>query len=63
MPNYQPSISVLILKYITTNHPDLPSNNFQENISPKISNNGKKKIKPADIMNNNNENSRLMDIN
>ena len=52
LPSRQPSTLAPILKYNTTNHPDLPSDNFEEDISPRALNNGKKRIRPADIDNN-----------
>ena len=40
-----------ILEYNTTNHPDLLSDNFEEDISLGASNNGKERIRPRDINN------------
>lgn len=62
MPSCQPSILVLILEYNTTNHSNFPSNNFEENINPRLLNNGKEEIRPANTTGNNNENIRLIDI-
>lgn len=45
-----------------TNHLDLPSNNFEEHISPKILNNDKKKIRLANTTSSKNKNSKLADI-
>lgn len=50
-----------ILEYNITNHPNLPSDNFEEDISSKVSNNGKEKIRLADI-NINKEDIRPVDI-
>lgn len=41
---------------------NLPSNNFEEDISPEVSNNNKKEIKSANIIGNDNENSRSTNI-
>ena len=61
LPSYQSSILALILDYNTTNHLDLPSNNFEKNISPGTSNNGKKRIRLVD-KNNNKKDIRPADI-
>ena len=45
----QPSTLAPILEYNITNYPDLPSNNFEEDISLGISTNGNKRIRPGDI--------------
>lgn len=52
-----------ILEYNTTNHPNLSLNYFEEDISPVIANNNKNKIRLADTRNNDNKNSRSIDIN
>lgn len=46
-----------------TNHLDLPQDSFEKDISLGASNNGKKKIRLVDTIGNNNENSRLIDVN
>lgn len=46
-----------------TYHSNLSSSNFEEDISPKVSNNGEEKIRLADTTGNDNENSRPADIN
>ena len=51
LPSCQPSTLAPILEYNTTNHPDLPSDNFEEDISPGASNNGEERIRSADIDN------------
>ena len=51
MPSCQLSTLAPILEYKTTNHSDLPSDNFEEDISPGASNNGEEKIRPVDIDN------------
>lgn len=53
----------MIFEYNTTNHPSLSSDNFEEDISLRASNNNKKEISLADIMGNDNESSKLADIN
>ncbi len=58
----QLSIPISILEYNTTNHPDLPSNNFEEDVSLGTSNNDEEKIKPVDITGNDDKNSRPTDI-
>lgn len=63
LPSYQPSILAPILKYNTIDYPNLLLDNFEKDISPKKLNNGKEEIKSADIMGNDNENSRSADIN
>ena len=62
LPYWQPFILASILGYNTTNHLDLPLDNFKEDISPEKSNNGKEKIRVADI-NSNKEDIRPADIN
>lgn len=62
MPSYQIFTLASILKYNITNYLHLPSNNFEEDITLKVSNNGKEEIKPVDTMGNNNKNSKLVDI-
>ena len=61
LPSRQPSTLAPILEYNITNYPDLPSDNFEEDISPGVSNNSKEKIRPANI-NNNKEDIRPADI-
>ena len=61
LPSCQTCISASILEYNIINHPDLPSNNFEEDISPGVLNNGKERIRPANI-NNNKEDIKLADI-
>ncbi len=62
LPSCQPSTPAPILDYNTTNHPDLPSDYFEEDISPGASNNDEEEIRPADITGNDDENSRPADI-
>ncbi len=62
LPSCQPSTPAPILDYNTTNHPDLPSDYFEEDISPGASNNDKKEIRLPDTMGNDDENSRPADI-
>ncbi len=62
LPSCQPSTPAPILEYNTINHPDLPSDYFEEDISPRASNNDEEEIRLADTMGNNDENSRPADI-
>ncbi len=62
LPSCQTSTPAPILKYNTTNHSDLPSNYFEEDISPRTSNNNEVEIRPADTRNNDDKNSRAADI-
>ncbi len=62
LPNCQPSTPAPILEHNTTNHPDLPSDYFEEDISPETSNNDEEEIRLADTMGNDDENSRPADI-
>ncbi len=62
LPICQPSTPAPILEHNTTNHPDLLSDYFEEDISPGASNNDKKEIRPADITDNDDGNSRPADI-
>ncbi len=45
-----------------TNHPDLLSDYFKDDVSPRVPNNNKEEIKLADTTSNDHENSRLMGI-
>lgn len=58
----QPFKPTSILKYNTINYPDLSSDNFKEDISLGASNNDKEKIRLANTTGNDNENSRLANI-
>ncbi len=62
LPSCQHYTPALILEYNTTNHLDLPSDYFAEDISPGASNNNKEEIRPADITDNDDENSRPANI-
>ncbi len=62
LPSCQPSTPAPILEYNTINHPDLPRDYFEEDISPGASNNDKEKIRPANTTGNDDENSRPTDI-
>ncbi len=62
LPSCQPSTPAPILEHNTTNHPDLPSDYFEEDISPAASNNNKEEIRTADTTGNDDENSRPADI-
>lgn len=62
LPSFQSFILASILEYNTTNYLDLPSDNIKKNISLRILNNDKKKIRLADITSNNNKNSKHVDI-
>ena len=62
MPSCKPSNLELVLDYNITNLLNLPSNNNEKDISPKISNNGEEKIQPAN-MDNDKKDIRLADIN
>ena len=62
MPSCQPSTLAPILKYKITNHLYLLSNNFKKDISLKASSNRKKTISLLDIIGNNNENCRYVNI-
>ena len=62
LPSCQSFKPASILKYNTINHPDLLSDNFKENISLGVSNNDKEKIRLADTIGNDNENSRPVNI-
>ncbi len=62
LPSCQPSTPAPILEHNTTNHPDLPSDYFEEDISPGASNNDDEKIRPADTTGNDNKNSRPVNI-
>ncbi len=62
MPSCQPFTPAPILEYNTTNHPALPSDYFEEDISLKASNNDEEEIRPADTTDNDDENSKLADI-
>ncbi len=62
LPSCQTFILAPILKYKMTNHPDLLSDYFEEDISPEASNNHEEEIRLADIIGNDDKNSRPMDI-
>lgn len=62
LPSCQPFTLVPILKYNTTNYSDLLTDNFGEDISLRVSKNGKQRIRSADI-NNNKKDIRPTDIN
>ncbi len=62
LPSCQPFTPVPILEHNTTNHLGLPSDYFEEDISPGVSNNDEEEIKPADTIDNDDENSRPADI-
>lgn len=63
LPSCQSSILALILEYNPTNYLHLPLDNFEKNIGLKALNNGKKKIRPVNTTDNNDEKSRTRDIN
>ncbi len=58
----QPFTSVLILEYNITNHLNLLSDNFKEDISLGALNNNKKTMRLADTIGNDDENSGPADI-
>ncbi len=62
LPSCQPSTPAPILEHNTTNHPDLPSDYFKEDISPRALNNNEEKIRPVDTLGNDNENSKPANI-
>ncbi len=62
LPSCQLSTPAPILEYNTTNHSNLPLDNFEKNISLGAPNNKEEEIRPADIISNNNKNSRPTDI-
>lgn len=45
-----------------TNYPDSPSEYFEKDICLGVSNNNKEEIRPADTIGNDNNNSKLADI-
>lgn len=59
---HQLSTLALILKYNIINYSDLPSDNFGEDINPGASNNDEKEIRLVNTMENDNKNSKHMDI-
>ncbi len=59
LPSRQTSKSTIILEDNTTNCPDLPLDNNEKGISPRASNHGKERTRPAS---NNNEDIRPVDI-
>ncbi len=61
LPNCLPSTPVLILEYNTTNHSDLLSGYFKEDISSGTSNNDKEEIRFADTIGNDYENGKSAD--
>ncbi len=62
LPRCQPSTPTPILQYNRTNHLDLLSDYFKDDISSGASSNNKEEIRPVDTMGNDDENSRLADI-
>lgn len=62
LPSYQLSIPISILEYNITNYQDLPSDNFEEDISLKVPNSNEKKIRLVDTMGNNDKNSKPTNI-
>lgn len=61
LPNYQTFILGPILKYNINNYLDLPLDNFKDDINLRVSNNGKGKIRSADI-DNDKEDIRPIDL-
>lgn len=61
LPICQPSILIPILEYNTTTHLDLLTNNFEGDICLGASNNGKERIRPANI-DNDKKDIKLVDI-
>ncbi len=62
LPSCQLSTPASILEYNTTNHLDLLSDYFEEDISPGALNNNKEEIRSVDTTSNDDENSRPADI-
>lgn len=62
LPSCQPFILALILEYNTINHLNLLSDNFEEDISPRLSINNEEEIRLMDTTSNDDENSRPTDI-
>ncbi len=52
LPSCQPSTPAPILEHNTTNHPDLPSDYFEEDISSGASNNDEEEIRPVNMLRN-----------